>query len=142
MAGGREQLERLAYEARMLEQQRQIISQSMMQMQESAVQLNVAIESIKSLGKKGAKSFVPIGAGAMVPAKVDAGNVFVEVGAGVVLEMGPEAAVSILESRLKKVSNLQAVAEMDVQKAAQRLQAIDVEARGLMRKLEPSMREE
>lgn len=136
MADGREELQRLAYEAQVLEEQRQLIGQRMMQLQESVAQASVAIETIRGI-KSESKSFVPVGAGAMVPAKIEAGNVLVDAGAGVVVEMKPDAAVALLESRMKKITDMLSSAEKDAGKLMQRLQAIDTQARGLIGKQKP-----
>lgn len=136
MADGRVEMQRLAYEAQVLEEQRQLIGQRMMQLQEFVAQASVAIETIKSI-KGDSKAFVPVGAGAMVPAKVEAGNVLIDAGAGVVVEMKPDAAITLLEFRMKAITDLLSSAENDSGKLAQRLQAIESQARGLMSKQKP-----
>jgi prefoldin alpha subunit len=139
-----EELQRLAYEAQMLQQQGQMISQRMGQLQESIMQLNMAMEALRSMKKGAVKSFIPIGGGALVPAKLEGGSVLIDLGASTAAEMKPDAAVELLEARLEKVGAMLSAAEKDAGKAAQRLQAIDTQARGLMRKLNitPEMREE
>ena len=130
----REELQRLAYEAQLLQQQGQMITQRVAQLQEGNAQIHSAIEAIRGIGK-GAKSFVPLGGGVLAPATLEGGMVLVELGAGTAAEMKPDEAVITLEARLKAMAALLASAEKDAGKAAQRLQAIDVQARGLMAKL-------
>ncbi len=137
------ELQKLAYEAQLLQQQGQMISQRMGQMQESMMQLNMAMEALRNIKKGAAKSFVPVGGGALVPAKLEGGTVLMDLGANTAVEMKPEEAVAVLEARFKSIESLLASAEKDAGRAAQRLQVIDSQARGLMRKMNvsPEVRE-
>jgi len=132
----REELSRMAYEAQVLQGQGQALQQQLGILQESVAQLEVALESVKSLKTAKGSSLVPLGGGAMVRAKLESeGKVLIDVGAGVVVEKEIDDAVVVIEARLKEAEKTKAGAERDMMKVSQRLQVLDGAARGLMRKL-------
>lgn len=134
---GREALSKMAYEAQLLQGQGRALEQQVGALTEGAAQLNVALDSLKSFKNGGAgAALVPLGAGAMVRAKLAGeGKVLIDIGAGVVVEKGLEEAIAILEKRLEEAEGARGGAERDMLAVSRRLQAIDTEARGLMRKL-------
>jgi len=133
---GREQLSRMAYEAQLLQGQGRALEQQVGMLAEGAAQLSAALESLKSLKSGGGAALVPLGGGAMAKADIRGGeSVLIDVGAGVVVEMGLDEAVSTVDKRLKDAERTKAGAERDMLTLTRRLQVIDSEARGLMQKL-------
>ncbi|MDD5318065.1 MAG: prefoldin subunit alpha [Candidatus ainarchaeum sp.] len=134
---GRERLNRLAYEARVLQGQGQELQAQMEALRATAMQAREAIESLKGLegeaGEGNARDgFVPVGAGVFAPAEIREGNVVVEVGAGVLVEKTRSEAAAILEKRLKDVADAQARMQAGATRLNARMHEIDSEARGLV----------
>ena len=134
---GRETLSRMAYEAQLLQGQGRALEQQVGALADGAAQLNVAIDSLKSLkGGDGGAALVPLGAGTMVRAKLTGEKkVLIDVGAGVVVEKELGDAIAVLEKRLEEAEGARGGVERDMLAVSRRLQAIDGEARGLMQKL-------
>lgn len=139
MAGeqeGREELARMAYEAQLLQGQGRALEQQVGALSEGTAQLGIAIESLRSLKVAEGSALIPLGAGAMVRAKLAGeGKVLVDAGAGVVVEKGLEDAIALLEKRLKETDEARGGIERNMSEIARRLQELDGEARGLMRRL-------
>jgi prefoldin alpha subunit len=65
----------------------------------------LAIESIKGIGEKNeSDTLVPLGMGTFVKTKISSNDkIVLNVGAGVAIEKDREAAINVLESRIKEI---------------------------------------
>ena len=133
----RARLSRMAYEAQLLQGQGQTLQQQLAQFRETASQLGISIESLRSIAKgKKVEMLVPVGAGAMVHARVERPDTaLIEIGAGVVIEKDVEGAISLLEKRLAAVNEAGARAENEMIRVSKKLDVLDREARELMRRM-------
>jgi len=132
LAQDNERLQRLAYEARVLQGQGEGIQAQMEALRASAAQAREAIDALKALDAKGGSGFVPVGAGVFAPAEVRKGSVVVDVGAGVLVEKTIAEAGAILEARLKEIADAQGKLQAGAAKLGARMREIDTEARGLI----------
>ena len=141
--GDRERLDRLAYEAQVLQGQGQSVREQLGALAVAVAQLQAAIESLKLLKEKGkATGFVPVGAGVLAPASIGDGRVLVEVGANVLVERPCEDALADLEARLKETMEAQERTQQGAIRLGQRLRVLDLEARGIVERMRASSIEE
>ena len=133
----RDRLQRLAYEAQVLQSQGRGVQEQLGALSMTLVQIQAASESLKVLKEKAGDSqcLVPIGAGAFAPASIGNGKVLVDIGAGVIVEKTYDEALSILEARGKEMAKAQEEMQRSAKLVNTRLQALDAEARGLVEKM-------
>lgn len=135
-ASSREDMARLAYESQMLKAQESGLREQLSALQSTSVQLSSAQAALAAL-QAGSAGFVQLGAGILVPAAFSGGTVLVGVGAGVLVEKEPAAALSLVQKRLAEVSETgKKLAEAHL-RTVERMRAVETRARSIMQ-VDPS----
>lgn len=133
----REELTRITYSARMLQEQGKALQEKILELQQTAIEIIISVNSIKSIkeSKQGENAIIPLGAGAFVKANLSKkGSVLVETGAGVVVETSEDEAAKILEKHLENVTGVRSKLEGDLMNASQQLASLDKQASLLIEK--------
>lgn len=106
MPSNEDEMNKLAIQAQLAQQQGQSLSQQLEVMQATITDMNMTIDTLKNLKRAKATSLLPIGSGTYITCqKVDPDSVLLSVGAGVIVAKKTEEAIGMLESRLKTVSD-------------------------------------
>lgn len=130
-----EELARLAYEAQGYNDQSRALQQQMGALQAAIADIRGALETLKNLEKATQGVMVPLGAGAMMKAKlVNEGKVLIDVGSGFIAEKTIAEGVAILEDRLKRTEEAGERTQKAVSQIAEHLSEIDSRAKVIIDK--------
>ncbi len=136
-----EKLNRLAYEARVYQQQMGVLEQQAEMLAASANEMRATIETLKALSTNRKSAMVPLGAGIYGKgAGIKPDVVLVNVGAGIIAEKGVDDAIAFLEMRLKSNDELSQKIGKGMGEMNARLQKIDAEARRLVEGMNGNVR--
>jgi prefoldin alpha subunit len=131
-AQGQERLQRLAYEAQLLQAQGQDVGAKLEAVSAAAAQMREALAALSALEKSGGSGLVPLGAGVFAHGSMQTGLVVVDIGAGILAEAPPSEAIRIVSGRLKGVEDAESRLRQGAEKLSARMREIDSEARGLV----------
>ncbi|VVC03931.1 Prefoldin subunit alpha [Candidatus Burarchaeum australiense] len=130
-----EELARLAYEAQGYNDQSRALQQQLAALQAAVADLRSAIETLGSLEKASQGVMVPIGAGAMMKAKlINEGKVMIDIGAGFMAEKDLKEGVEILQDRLKRTEEAGDRTQTAIAQIAEHLSEIDSRAKTIIDK--------
>ncbi len=137
MASTDEEMEKLAIQAQLAQQQGQALQSQLDMLQGTMTDLNMTIDTIRNLKKAKSQSLLPIGSGTYITCqKVDPDNVMVSVGGGVIVVKKADDAAELLEKRLKMVSDAFDKAQKDFFEVNRRISDLNTRAAALAGQME------
>jgi prefoldin alpha subunit len=130
-----EELARLAYEAQGYNDQSRALQQQLGALQAAIADIRGALETLRSLDKATQGIMVPLGAGAMMKAKlVNEGKVLIDIGSGFIAEKTIPEGLAVLEDRLKRTEEAGERTQKAVAQLAEHLSEIDSRAKVIIDK--------
>ena len=133
MADEREELNRLAIQAQLLQREGQALEGQLDVMRTTISDLNATIDTLNNLSKAKDAGLLPVGSGAYITCKeVDQDSVLISVGAGLIVRKKAKEAVEVLEERLKNVSGAFEKSQKNLLGINQHLQDVNAKANALM----------
>ena len=137
MASTDEEMEKLAIQAQLAQQQGQALQSQLDMLQGTMTDLNMTIDTIRNLKKAKSQSLLPIGSGTYITCqKVAPDNVMVSVGGGVIVVKKADDAAELLEKRLKMVSDAFDKAQKDFFEVNRRISDLNTRAAALAGQME------
>lgn len=137
MADAREELNRLAIQAQLLQREGQALEGQIDIMRTTISDMNATIDTLNNLEMAKNEGLLPVGSGAYITCKqVDADSVLISVGAGLIVRKKAKEAVEILDGRLKSVSGAFEKAQKNLLSINQHLQDVNAKANALVASVE------
>ncbi|MFH1094964.1 MAG: prefoldin subunit alpha [Candidatus Micrarchaeota archaeon] len=137
MTSDEEELNRLSVQAQILQQQGQSLQGQLEAMQQSIADLNTTIETLENLSKVKDDSRLPIGSGVYLACqKVDSSQVFVSIGAGLIVSKKPAEAEALLRKRLATINQSFETAQRNMVALNKQLEDINNTASALASRIE------
>ena len=124
IGGGREDSQRLALQARILQSNAEEMRQQLLSIRQAAQEIAATIASLGALSSAREEALFPLGSGAFVKGKVTGDDVLVEAGARVVVEKPVEDAKALLNSRLAELDSASKRMEQELGAVLKRLDEV------------------
>lgn len=132
-AANEEQLQKLAYEAQLYQQQGQLLKQQLDVLQATSAELAETIGTLKGLSPNKQGKLVPVGSGAFLRAKdLDSSNVLINVGSSLVLELPVASAIALLQKREASAKDVRENLQKNLSNVGMRLGELESAAQRLM----------
>ncbi|MFA5108874.1 MAG: prefoldin subunit alpha [Candidatus Micrarchaeia archaeon] len=132
-----EDLNKMAIRAQLLQREGQALQGQIEAMETSINDLNATIDSIKNLKMAKEKGLLPIGSGTYITCKeVNADEVLVSIGSGLIMKKDSKDAIEILEKRQKEVADVFEKTQKKLMVINQELQDMNAQASVLAARME------
>jgi len=129
-----EELNQMAAQMQQMQQQAQAVANQLDSMQQSVDELYATIETLKNLKSAKSRVMLPLGAGVYASTKaIETQKVLVNIGAGIVDERTASEAQELLEKRLKTILSAITKGQEALAQLNARMEALDSDARKMMR---------
>ena len=126
------ELNKLAIQAQLANQQGQTLQSQLEMLQQSITELNTTLDTLRNLKKAKGTSLLPIGSGTFITCqKVNPDQVLISVGNGVIVTKKADEAADIIEKRVKTVGDAFDKAQRDLIEVNKRLQDLNEKAMAL-----------